>query len=171
MRDAAQRGLDAAEHDGQPGKRLPAEVRVDDGRAVRAASRSARRASTDRPTRIFFCAVRRLSIESRLPALIPTKSRGRPMREESLGVLPRGLRDEPDLEAAALEKARDEHRPERGVVDVGVAGDDEDVELVASPGASISSRVVGKNVVRSPARGPSFAVRSCTRGCCMGTAV
>ena len=35
--------------------------------------------------RVFFCAVSLLSIESRLPAETPTKSRGRPMRAMSAG--------------------------------------------------------------------------------------
>ena len=104
--------------------------------------------------RIFFCAVSRLSIESRLPALTPTKRRGRPMREMSTAV-PRRLRDEADLVAAALEKARDEDRPERRVVDVRVAGDDEDVELV--PAAGVHLLAVGGE--KEPRLRPAGALR------------
>ena len=47
--------------------------------------------------RVFFCAVSLLSIESRLPALIPTKSRGRPMRAMSAGDVQSGWATTPTL--------------------------------------------------------------------------
>jgi hypothetical protein len=80
--DAAERRLDAAEHDGHAREGLAAEVRVDDGGPVGP--------GPARPPgeywsslRTFFWAVSLLSIESRLPAVIPTIRRGAPMRSRS----------------------------------------------------------------------------------------
>jgi hypothetical protein len=78
VRDAPERGLDAAEHDGHAGE-TPA------GRGSSRRCRAVGARSPVRPPgeywsspRTFFCAVSLLSIESRLPAVMPTNRRGRP---------------------------------------------------------------------------------------------
>ncbi len=79
--------------------------------------------------RIFFCAVSLLSIESRLPADTPKNRRGLPSARNGSALRQSRLGDDADLEAAPFEEARDQDRPERRMIDVGVAGDDDDVEL------------------------------------------
>src|SRR5690606_19834112 len=55
---------------------------------------------------------------------------------------------ETHTETASLEEAGDEHRSEGGVVDVGVAADDDDVDLVPTPRLEIG-----------PARGEEGVLR------------
>ena len=98
--------------------------------------------------RTFFCAVSLLSIESRLPALTPTKRRGRPMRAMSAGRVPAGCAIDADPVAATLEEARHEDRPERGVIDVRVARHHQDVELV--PAARMHLLARGGEETRAP---------------------
>ena len=62
------------------------------------------------------------------------------MRAMSSGESQSRLRDDADLEAAPLEEARDEDRPERRVIDVRVAGDDEDVELLPAARVHLLAR-------------------------------
>ena len=61
--------------------------------------------------------------------------------------MPIGLGDDADAEAAALEETADQRTAERRVIDVGVAADDQDVELV--PAAGVHLRARGRQVRRS----------------------
>ena len=158
VRDAAQRRLDAAEHDrhvrGTP-RGSAARRRWWRGRA---GSRCGRPGSTGPRERIFFCAVSLLSIESRLPARDADEQPRPAQRAERLGACAsRGWAMMPDAEAAALEEARDQHRPERRVIDVGVAGDDEDVELV--PAARVEVGAGGGKKRRGGPRRRQFTRR------------
>ena len=62
------------------------------------------------------------------------------MRAMSSAPVHARLRDDADAVAAPLEEARDEDGPERRVIDVGVARDDEDVELVPAAGVHLLAR-------------------------------
>src|SRR6185369_1069662 len=66
---------------------------------------------------------------------------------EVVGGAPVGLRDQADAQAAALEEAGDEDGAEGGVVDVGVAADDDDVELGPAAGADLVHRRREEGVV------------------------
>jgi hypothetical protein len=126
--DAAQRGLDAAEDDGHVAVGFARAVGVDDGGAIGAHAAPA-------AGRILVLAavllLRRQAVEHRVHVA------GRDAEEEArfaetaevVDGAPVGLRDDADLEAAPLEEAGDERRAEGGMVDVGVAADDDDVEL------------------------------------------
>ncbi len=129
VRDAPKRRLDASQHDRHSRERLPAQVGVHDRRAVRAHARAA----TGRVL-IFgpHLLLRGQPVEHRIEvARADADEKARPSHSKDVaGVPPIGLRDDADFVATAFEEASDENRSERGVVDVGVAGDDEDVELV-----------------------------------------
>ena len=129
VRDPPERGLDATEHDRYTGEGLTAEVRVDDGRAVRAEVRTA-------AGRILVLRadllLRRQLVEHRVEvARADTDEQARPPHPGDVrGRVPAGLGDDADPVAAPLEEAGHEDRPERGVIHVGVTRHDQDVELV-----------------------------------------
>ncbi len=130
---------------GTPGNACARRLRVDD--AWRDSGRSSVRPPGEywSSPRIFFCAVSLLSIESRLPARdADEEPRAPDARRRSLGRVPvAAARSMPDPEAAPLEEARDQHRAEGGVIDVGVAGDDEDVEP-SQPRSERSAWLIGR---------------------------
>ncbi len=71
---------------------------------------------------------------------MPTKRRGAPILATSTLEVQSRLGDDADLVAAPFEEAGDEHGAEGRVVDVRVAGDDEDVELAPVARAHLFAR-------------------------------
>ena len=72
-----------------------------------------------------------------LPALIAKNSRGRPNAPPVIDLAPIGLADDADAEAGGFEHAAEDGHREAGMVDVGVAGDEHDVELVPAATAGL----------------------------------
>src|SRR5439155_18104121 len=109
--------------------RLARAVGVDDGRAIGPRVATA-------PRRILVLAavllLRGEAVEHRVHvAGADAEEQARPPeRAKIVDAAPIRLRDEADAKAAPLEKAPDERRPERGMVDVRVARDQDDVERV-----------------------------------------
>ena len=136
VRDAAQRGLDTAEHDRETRERLAAEVRVDDGGPVRTAVGLASRAVLVLAPHLLLCGE---LVQHRVEvARAHTDEQPRPAHaRDVLGPLPVGLGDEAHLVTAALEEASDQHGTKRRVVDVGVPTDNQDVELVPAAGLHV----------------------------------
>ena len=127
VRDTPERRLDAADDDGDARERAAGEVRVDEGRAVRARGRpSAGRVLVDRARLLLGGELVQHRVEV---ARTDADEEARRSHARDVGRrAPVRLRDDADLVAPPLEEARDEDRPEGRVVDVRVAGDDEDVE-------------------------------------------
>ncbi len=129
VRDAAQAGLDAADDHRHVAPGLLAALRVDQRRAVGAAAAGA-------AGRVGVVAadlaVGGVAVDHRIHvAGGDAEEQVRlAQRLEGLGRLPVGLRDDADAEALRLEHAADHGHAEAGVVDVGVAGDDDDVAAV-----------------------------------------
>jgi hypothetical protein len=139
VRDAAKRSLDAAEDERQPGERLATEVRVDDARAVGP--------RVGAPAGRVLILGPHLLLRGQLVQHRVEVARGdadeeaRPAHARDVRRrVPARLGDDADLEAATLEEARDEDGTERGMIDVRVAGDDQDVELVPAARAHLLTR-------------------------------
>ena len=149
MRDAAQRRLDAAEHDRHVLERLAAALRVDDGAAVRPlAAFAARRVGVV----VAQPAVRRVAVDHRVHvAAGDAEEQARlAQRLERLGRLPVRLRDDADPEALRLEQPADDRHAEARMVDIGVAGHQHDVAGVPAERV-ISARLIGRNGAPWPA--------------------
>ena len=129
MGDAPQRGLDAADDDGHAGERLPAEVAVDERGAVGPEAGVAAGGVLVLAAHLLLggeLVEHRVEVARRDAHHQPRRAHA-----EQVGrVAPARLGDHPDPEAAALEEAADDRAAEGGVIDVGVAVDDEHVELV-----------------------------------------
>src|SRR5690242_12620481 len=110
MRNPPERSLDAPEDHGQPWERLPSEIRVDDGSAVR----SHARATTGRI--LIFGAdlfLRGESIQHRIEISgADADEQPRPTHASDVRrIAPARLRHEPDPKSAPFEKLGNEDRP------------------------------------------------------------
>ncbi len=99
-----------------------------------------------------------MTIESMLPAVTPHITVGRPSAANALGVAPVGLRDDADAKALRLEQAADQRHPEAGVIDVGVAGDQDDVAAVPAELVHLGARH-GQHRRDAEALGPVLTTR------------
>ncbi len=150
VRDAAQRRFDAAEDDGHVAVGFARAIGVDDGRAVGAHPARAARGV------LILAAVLLLrgeAIEHRVHvAGGDAEEEARPTeRAEGVDVAPVGLREDADLEAAPFEEARDQGRAERGVIDVGITRDDDDVELAPAASAHVVHGHRQERMLEAPA--------------------
>jgi hypothetical protein len=124
--DAAERRLDAAQDDRHVLERLAAALGVDQGAAVGSlAALTARRIGVVAADP----AVGRVAVDHRVHVAAgdAEEDPGLAQRLERLGRLPVGLRDDADPEALGLQQPADDRHAEAGVVDVGVAGHQDDV--------------------------------------------
>jgi hypothetical protein len=71
-----------------------------------------------------------LTIESILPAVTPKYRFGRPSDAEGIGGFPVRLRDDADAETLRFQQAPDQRHAEAGMVDIGIAGDQDDIATV-----------------------------------------
>ena len=126
VRDAAQRGLDAADHDGHVLVRLAGALRVHDHATVGTGA-----GDTVRRIGVVAAdpAIRGVAIHHRIHvAAGDAEEQVRPAElHEVAGGVPVGLGDDADAEALRLEHAADDGHAEARMVHVGVAGDDDDV--------------------------------------------
>ena len=126
MRDPAQRGLDAAEHDRHALERLAAALRVDDGAAVRPlAAFAAGRigvVAADAP-------VRGVAVHHGIHVAAGDAEEHLWLAErlERLGRMPVGLRDDADPESLRLEQPADDGHAKARMVDIGIARHQHDV--------------------------------------------
>ena len=126
MGDAPQAGLDAADDDRYTGERLARTLRIDDHRAVGPQSAlTARRVgiiAADAP-------IARIAVDHRVHVAGGDAEEEVRLAEhaERVGALPVRLRDDADTEALRLKQAPDDRHAKARMVDVGVAGDDDDV--------------------------------------------
>ncbi len=65
-----------------------------------------------------------------LPAVTPKNRLGLPSALKGFGALPVGLGDDADAEALGLQQPADDRHAEARVIDIGVAGDQDDVAAV-----------------------------------------
>ena len=142
VRDAPERGLDAAEDDREArlvGERLATEVRVHDRRAVRT--------HVDLAVGGVLVLAAHLLLRGELvqhrvevPGADPDEEARPPHPGDVVRRVPARLRDDPHAVAAPLEETRDEDRTERRVIDVRVPGDEEHVELVPATRGHLLAR-------------------------------
>ncbi len=139
MGDPAQRALDAAEHDRHVAKRFAAALGIDDHRAVG-------------PPAAF--AARRIAVVVAQPpvggvavdhgvhvAAGDAEEEGRPAeRRKRFGALPVRLGDDPDPEALRLQQAADDRHAEARMVDIGIAGHQDDVALIPAEHVHLGAR-------------------------------
>ena len=92
-----------------------------------------------------------------LPAVMPKNRFGLPSALKWLGALPVGLRDDADAKALRLQHAADDRHAEARMVDVGVAGDDDDVAAVPAERVHLGARH-GQERGRAEAGRPVLAV-------------
>ncbi len=139
MGDAPQRRFDAAEHDGHARHRAADQVRVDDAGAVRAqAGLAAGRVLILGPHLLLRGQLVQHAVEvARGDADEEARST---QTQHVVGPIPARLGDEPHAVAATLEEASDQHRSERRVVDVRVAADDQDIQLVPAARVHLLAR-------------------------------
>jgi hypothetical protein len=126
VRDAAQAGFDRADHHVGARKSLATALRVDDDRVIRAPVRLGVGRVGVVGTRL---AIGGVAIDHRIH--VPGSNAEKQIRPaeylESLGRQPVGLADDADAKALRFEQAPDQRHAEARVVDVGVAGDQNDV--------------------------------------------
>ena len=127
--NAAQRTLDATQHDGHILVGLAAALAVDDGRTVRALA-----AHVAGGVGIVAAdlAVRRVAVDHgiHVPRRHAPEQIGLAQGLEGLGALPVGLGDDAHAEALGFQHAPDHRHAEAGVVDVGIPGHQDDVAAV-----------------------------------------
>ena len=138
--DPAQAGLDAADDDRHVAERLAAALRVDDHRAIGApAARAARRVGVVVPQP----PVGGVAVDHRVHVAggdAPHDGRAAE-RAERLGArASRAATMMPDPEALRLEQAPDQRHPEARVIDVGVAGHQDDVAAVPAERVHLGAR-------------------------------
>ena len=137
--DTPQAGLDAADDDRYTGERLARTLRIDDHRAVGPQSAlTARRVgiiAADAP-------IARIAVDHRVHVAGGDAEEEVRFAEhaERVGALPVRLRDDADPEALRLEQAPDDRHAEARMVDVGVAGDDDDVAGVPAERVHLGAR-------------------------------
>jgi len=127
--DAAQAGLDAAQHDGHLFVGLAAALAIDDGGAVWALA--AHVAGGVGVVGADF-AIGRVAVDHRIHVTRrhAPKQIGLPQRLEGLGAVPIGLGDDAHPKALGLEHAPDHGHAKAGVIDIGVARDQHHVAAV-----------------------------------------
>ncbi len=139
VRDAPERGLDAAEHDRHIAVRFLAALRIHERAAVRApAADAAGRVGVV----VADFAIRRVAVDHRVHVA------GRDAEEqvrlaqylERLFRVPVGLGDDADAKALRFEQAPDDGHAERRVVDVGVPRHDDDVAGVPAEFVHLGAR-------------------------------
>ena len=126
MRNAAQRGFDAAQHDGRGGIGFATALRIDEHGAVRTLSAfAARRVGIVVPQ----TPVRRVAVHHRvhIAAGDAEEQVGLTQRLEGGGVAPFRLRNDADPEALGLEQPPDDRHAEARVIDVSIARDEDDI--------------------------------------------
>ena len=139
MRDAAQARLDAADDERRIGIGLAAALRVDGYRVVRAlVGRGVRRVGvggTDFP-------VGGIAVDHRIHVAggDAEEQVGFAQPPEVLGRVPVGLADDADAESLRFEEPPHQRHAETRMIDVGVAGDDDDVARVPAERAHFALR-------------------------------
>ncbi len=126
MRDAAQRGFNAAEHDGAIAIGFAAALRIDDRGAVRPFAAFALGAIA---VVMAQPPVRRVAVDHGIHiAARDAEKQHRPAQGlERFGALPIRLRDDADAKALALKQPADQGHAEAWMIDISVAGDEYDV--------------------------------------------
>jgi hypothetical protein len=99
-----------------------------------------------------------LTIESMLPAVTPKNRFGLPSARKAFGRQPVGLADDADAKTLRFEQTPDQRHAEARVVDVGVAGDEDDVARIPAEFVHFGARHRQEGC-RAEAAGPVFAVR------------
>ncbi len=139
MRDPAQRGLDAPDHDGHRAVGLARALRIDDHRAIR--SLSALPAG-----RIRIIAAHALfggvAIDHGVH-VAGGDTEEQPRRTECperLGTVPVRLRDNAHAQALRLEYATDDRHAEARMIHVGIAGHDDDIALLPAERVHFGAR-------------------------------
>ena len=129
MRDAAQRAFDAAQNDGHVVLRFAAALAVDNGGAVGALAADV--AGGVGVVAADF-AVRRVAVDHgvHVARRHAPEQIGFAQRLERLGALPVGLGDDADAKTLVFQHAANHRHAKAGVVDIGVAGDQNDVAAV-----------------------------------------
>ena len=129
VRDAAQRGLDAADDDRHVLERLAHALRIHDDAAVRACA-----GGTVRRVGVVAAdaAVRGVAVHHRVHVAAGDAEEQvrRPELHEVASGPPVRLRDDADAKPLRLEHAADDRHAEARVIHVGVTGDDDDVAAV-----------------------------------------
>ena len=162
MRDAAQRGFDAADHDRDFAIGLTGALRIhDDGSIGPLAALAARRVGViAADASIAGVAVHHRIHVAGCDAEIEIRSAE---RTEGVRTVPIRLGDDADTEPLRLEHTTDDGHAEAGVIDVGIAGDDDHVAAV--PAERLHFGAAGRQERRcSEARGPVRAVSGDVRG-------
>ncbi len=135
--DAPQRGLDPADHDGCGRPERPArQPGVDRHGPIGAPSRlPTRRVGVVRSGALVGGVV----VDERVHRTggDPDEQAGAPQAQEVLGRVPARLGHDSHPESACLQDPADHRCPEGGVIDVGVAGDQEDVDAVPAAGRDL----------------------------------
>ncbi len=156
MRDAAQAGLDAADHDRRIRKRLAHALRIDDHAAIRPLAALAMRC-----VRIVapHAPVGRVAIHHRIHVAgrDAEEERWWPKRLEIARRTPIGLRDDTDAKALRLENAADDGHAEAWMVDVSIARHENHVALVPAERVHFLARHRQERRRREPVR-PILAV-------------
>ena len=131
MRDAAQAGLDAADHNWACRIRLAAALGIDDDSAIRPRATAA---AGGVAVIMAKTAIRSVAVHHRIHvAAGDAEEKIRlAQRLEWLGALPIGLRDDADAEALRLQQPPDDRHAEARVINIGIAGDKDDVATVPS---------------------------------------
>jgi hypothetical protein len=157
MGDPAQRAFDAAEHDRHVAERFAAALRIDDHRTVGPPSAFA----TGRVAVVVAKSpVGRVAVDHGVHvAAGDAEEQGRAAeRSERLGALPVRLGDDADAEAMRLEQPADDRHAEARVIDIGVAGDEDDIALIPAKRIHFCTRHRQERRGAEPVR-PMFAVR------------
>ena len=139
VREAAQRRLDAADGDGRVPERLADAVAVDDRGAVGPAARLSAGGVGVLAARLFRGGVVVDHGVDHAGGDEEAELRP-PEAAEVLAAVPVRLRQHRHAVAGALEHARDDRQPERGMVDVGVAGHVDEVRRVPAARAHLLRR-------------------------------
>ena len=132
VHDAAHAGFHAAQDHGQAGERLPAHLGVDHRRVVRAfAGRAVLAVDVFLPlvTRRRVIREHRIQVAGRHPAEQP----GTAHALNRLNILPVRLGNDPHAITLGFEHPTDHRRAERRMIDVGVAGDQQDIDFGPAP--------------------------------------
>ena len=129
VRDAAQRCLDAADHDGNGSIGLARALRVDDHRAVGALAALAARGIG---IIAAYPLVGGVAIDHRIHIAggDAKEQPRRTQRPESIGTVPIRLGDDAHAQALRFEHAAHDGHAEAGVIDIGIAGHDDHVALL-----------------------------------------
>ena len=156
MRNAAQRRLNAADDDRHVAERLARTLRVHDHRAVRPPA-----ACTARGIGVVaaHAAIGGVAVDHRIHVAGGNAEEQvrRPEGGERVRAVPVGLRDDADPEALRLEHPSDDGHAEARVIDVGVAGHDDDVAAVPAEDVHLGARH-GQERCGAEALGPVLAI-------------